>query len=79
MDKLSNSLDDYFLAVQDIKKSFAQQDNKIQSNNEAVKSIDAFRRQVNQKILNLEKKFDKQSAQKQDMGQKSDSNTLSPQ
>ena len=78
MDKLSNSLDDYFLAVQNIKQSFAQQDKKIQSNNEAVKSIDAFRRQVNQKILNLEKKIEKQSAQKQTMDQQSDSNTLSP-
>jgi hypothetical protein len=64
--------------VQNIKQSFAQQDKKIQSNNEAVKSIDAFRRQVNQKILNLEKKIEKQSAQAQDMDQKSDSNTLSP-
>jgi hypothetical protein len=65
--------------VQNIKQSFAQQDKKIQSNNEAVKSIDAFRRQVNQKILNLEKKIEKQSAQKQTMDQQSDSNTLSPQ
>ena len=78
MDKLSESLNDYFLAVQKLETSLKQQDKKIQSNNEAVKSIDAFRRQVNQKLLNLEKKIVKQSVQGETTGQQSDT-TLSPQ
>jgi len=78
MDKLSESLNDYFLAVQKLETSLKQQDKKIQSNNEAVKSIDAFRRQVNQKLLNLEKKIVKQSFQGETTGQQSDT-TLSPQ
>ena len=79
MDKLSESLDDYFLAVENIKASVVQQDKKIRSNNEAVKSIDAFRRQINQKILNLEKKIEKQSVQAQPVVQPSESTTLGPQ
>ena len=78
LDKLSKSLDDYFLSVESLKASLKQQDKKIQSNNEAVKSIDAFRRQINQKILNLEKKIEKQAKQAQTMDQQSDSSTLSP-
>jgi hypothetical protein len=44
-----------------------------------VKSIDAFRRQINQKILNLEKKIEKQSVQAQPVVQPSESTTLGPQ
>ena len=79
MDKISASLDDYFLAVKNLKASVVQQDDKIRSNNEAVKSIDAFRRQINQKILNLEKKIEKQSVQVQPVVQSSESTTLGPQ
>ena len=79
MDKLSQSLDDYFLAVQNLKQSLKQQDKKILTNIEAVKSMDAFRRQVNQKILSLEKKIEKQSVETQNLSPQSDANTLSPQ
>jgi cell division protein FtsL len=41
--------------------------------------MDAFRRQVNQKILNLEKKIEKQSVEAQKLSPQSDANTLSPQ
>ena len=79
MDKLSQSLDNYFLAVQNLKQSLKLQDKKILANVEAVKSMDAFRRQVNQKILNLEKKIEKQSVEAQNLSPQSDANTLSPQ
>lgn len=79
MDKLSQSLDDYFLAVQNLKQSLKQQNKKILANIEAVKSMDAFRRQVNQKILNLEKKIEKQGVEAQNLSPQSDANTLSPQ
>ena len=65
--------------VQKLERSLEQQNKKIQSNNEAVKSMDAFRRQVNQKLLNLDKKTEKQSAQGQPIDQQPDTNTLSPQ
>ena len=79
IDKLSESLNDYFQVVQKLERSLEQQNKKIQSNNEAVKSMDAFRRQVNQKLLNLDKKTEKQSAQGQPIDQQPDTNTLSPQ
>lgn len=79
MDKLSQSLDDYFLAVQNLKQSLKQQDKRILANIEAVKSMDAFRRQVNQKILNLEKKIEKQNVEAQNLSPQSDANTLGPQ
>jgi chromosome segregation ATPase len=79
MDKLSQSLNDYLLMIQKIEASLKQQNKNIQSNIDAVNSMDAFRRQVNQKMLNLEKKIDQQSAKAQNLGQSSDTNTLSPQ
>ena len=79
MDKLSQSLDDYFLAVQNLKQLLKQQDKQILANTEAVKSMDAFRRQVNQKILNLEKRIDQQNVKAQNLGQPSNSNIPSPQ
>jgi chromosome segregation ATPase len=79
IDKLSESLNDYFQVVQRLERSLEQQNKKIQSNNEAVKSMDAFRRQVNQKLLNLDKKAETQSVQGQATDQQSDTNTLSPQ
>ena len=55
MDKLNASLNNYFKALETIELSIAHQNKKIQSSLEAIASIDAFRRQVNQKILKLEK------------------------
>jgi len=63
MDSLNVSLDEYFLALQKVQASVGEQDKRVQSNLEAVRSIDAFRRQINQKILELEKKIANQSAQ----------------
>jgi hypothetical protein len=82
MDKLSQSLDDYFLAVQNVKATIVRQEKQIQSNLEAVKSVDAFRRQVNQKIIDLEKQIEKQAVvvpvKTQSLDQQSNSSTLSP-
>jgi septal ring factor EnvC (AmiA/AmiB activator) len=78
IDTLSQSLEDYFSAVQNIKTSLKQQDKKIQSNIEAVSSMDAYRRQINQKIVKLEKKIENLSVKPQTLDQRSDSNTLSP-
>ena len=47
--------------MQNLKQLLKQQDKQILANTEAVKSMDAFRRQVNQKILNLEKRIDQQN------------------
>ena len=78
IDTLSQSLEDYFSAVQNIKTSLKQQDKKIQSNIEAVSSMEAYRRQINQKIVKLEKKIENLSVKSQMLDQRSDSNTLSP-
>jgi hypothetical protein len=82
MDKLSQSLDDYFLAVQNFKATIVRQEKQIQSNLEAVKSVDAFRRQVSQKIIDLEKQVEKQAVivpvKTQSLDQQSNSSTLSP-
>jgi uncharacterized coiled-coil DUF342 family protein len=78
LDKLSQSIDDYFAAVENLKTTLKQQDKQIQSNLEAVKSIDAFRRQINLKILDLEKKIQAQSVESSLKTQNIDSNTLSP-
>jgi chromosome segregation ATPase len=82
MDKLSQSLDDYFLAVQNVKATIVRQEKQIQSNLEAVKSVDAFRRQVNQKIIDLENQIEKQAVivpvKTQSLDQQSNSSTLSP-
>jgi chromosome segregation ATPase len=78
VDTLSQSLDSYFLAVQNLKESLKQQDKKIQSNIEAISSMDAFRRQINQRIVKLDKKIEKLSVKPQTLDQQSDSGTLSP-
>jgi uncharacterized coiled-coil DUF342 family protein len=78
LDKLSQSIDDYFAAVENLKTTLKQQDKQIQSNLEAVKSMDAFRRQTNLKILDLEKKIQAQSVESSLKTQNIDSNTLSP-
>jgi chromosome segregation ATPase len=78
MDKLSQSLNDYFVAVEKLKDTLKQQDKQIRSNLEAVQSMDAFRRQIYQKILNLEKKIQTQNDQSQAMSETADSNGLNP-
>ena len=60
MDKLNDSLDVYFKALEKVELSIGQQNLKIQNNLEAMASVDAFRRQVNQKILKLEQAVAKQ-------------------
>jgi chromosome segregation ATPase len=60
MDKLTDSLDVYFKALEKVELSIGQQNLKIQNNLEAMASVDAFRRQVNQKILKLEQAVAKQ-------------------
>jgi chromosome segregation ATPase len=60
MDNLNDSLGEYFKALEKIELSIVQQNLKIQNNLEAMASVDAFRRQVNQKILKLEQAVAKQ-------------------
>lgn len=57
MDRLNTLLDEYLVALQKVQTSVDQQNKRVQSNLEAVGSIDAFRRQINQKIIKLEKKI----------------------
>lgn len=63
MDKLNDSLGGYFKALEKVELSIGQQNLKIQNNLEAMASVDAFRRQVNQKILKLEQAVAKQQKQ----------------
>ena len=60
MDKLNDSLGEYVIALEKVESSIGQQNLKIQNNLEAMASVDAFRRQVNQKILKLEQAVAKQ-------------------
>jgi len=60
MDKLNDSLGEYVKALEKVESSIGQQNLKIQNNLEAMASVDAFRRQVNQKILKLEQAVAKQ-------------------
>ena len=80
MDGLTESLDDYWVVVQKVQASLERQDKRVQANLEAVKSMDAFRRQMNQKVLEIEKKIEKQAAKPpakpQTLGEQSDSATL---
>jgi len=80
MDGLTESLDDYLVAVQKVQAGLEQQDKRVQANLEAVKSMDAFRRQMNQKVLEIEKKIAKQTAKPpakpQTLGGQSESSKL---
>ena len=78
LDNLSQSVDEYFAEVENLKNTLKQQDKQIESNLEAVKSMDAFRRQTNLKILELEKKVQAQSVESSLKTQNIDSNSLSP-
>ena len=66
--------------MQKVQVSLERQDKRVQANLEAVKSMDAFRRQMNQKVLEIEKKIAKQAAKPpakpQTLGEQSDSETL---
>jgi chromosome segregation ATPase len=77
MDKLSTSLNHYFKTLEKIELSLAQQNKKIQLSLESIASIDAFRRQVNQKILKLEQAVAKQ--QKEEVRQPQTIGELAPQ
>ena len=72
MDKLSNSLDDYFQMTENLKASQSQQDTKIESNIDAISSNDSFRRQVNKRLLNLEEKIVELGVQVEAKEQQSD-------
>lgn len=63
LDKLNASLSDYFKALEKTELTIKEQNKKIQNSLEAIASIDAFRRQVNQKILKLEEAVAKQKNQ----------------
>ena len=63
MDKLNDTLGAYFKALEKVELSIGQQNSKIQNNLEAMASVDAFRRQVNQRILKLEQAVAEQQNQ----------------
>lgn len=56
LEALTVSLSEQKTALNKLKLQLNQQQQQIQNNNEAVMSIDAFRRQTNQKILKLEQR-----------------------
>lgn len=56
LEALTVSLSEQNAAISKLQLSLNQQQRQIQDNNEAVRSIDGFRRQTNQKLLNLEQR-----------------------
>lgn len=54
IDTLRQSIGNYASALEKLKASQARLQRQVNSNAEAIKSIDGFRRQINQKILKLE-------------------------
>jgi chromosome segregation ATPase len=65
IDKVNESLDNYLVALNKLRDSLQNQQKQLQSNAEAIKSIDAFRRQINKKVLNLEQQIAEKAIQKQ--------------
>lgn len=63
MDHLNDTLSNYNVALEKMELSIVEQNKKLQSSLEAIASMDAFRRQVNRKILKLEKTVAKQQNQ----------------
>jgi len=59
MDQVNESLDNYLVALNRVQASLKKQQAQLQNNIEAIKSIDAFRRQVNQKLLDVERQMAK--------------------
>jgi len=59
MDQVNESLDNYLVALNRVQGSLKEQQSQLQHNIEAIKSMDAFRRQINQKVLHLEQQVAK--------------------
>ncbi|MCS5588144.1 MAG: hypothetical protein NZ697_06665 [Porticoccaceae bacterium] len=54
MDTVNESLRSYLAALNKVQVALTKQERRLQNNVEAIASIDAFRRQINQKVLTLE-------------------------
>jgi len=54
MDAVNESLRSYSVALNKVQASLKRQERQLQNNIEAIASMDAFRRQINQKVLTLE-------------------------
>lgn len=56
LESLNNALKQYKNALNKAQTSLNQQQLQLQNNSEAIKSVDGFRRQINQKLLKLEQR-----------------------
>jgi len=57
IDKVNESLDSYLAVLNKLSDSLQNQQKQLQNNAEAIKSIDAFRRQINKKVVNIEQQI----------------------
>jgi len=56
LESLNNTLNQYKNTLNKAQTSLTQQQRQLQNNSEAIKSVDGFRRQINQKLLKLEQR-----------------------